>query len=491
MRTDLQVDPQCWRNGTMDGRPIRDVLAARDVGAIFRYLSSRGWSRSALAAATGMAETRVRQLMQGRQEVHSYLVLERVATGFAIPRGWMGLAFAGDESVHEAAPHADDRITAGETDSGWLTDPSAAPLPWTATGGLLAAHAVTDAGGMERRNLLVLLGAAATSTAHEWLIARSAPDMNRPAGRPVPPGVVDHLDEIAAHLRRMDDQLGGGSLLALVRQQVRSVINLLDERRYTETVGKRLHTTLAELLRLAGWLSFDTGQHAGAQRYWAAGLHAAHAAGDRALGANILGFLSCQAKDLGHVRDAITLAETALAGYPGATPRVTAILELRAAEAHANEGDPEACRPRIDAAFERLRDNAASTGEPGWCYWLDETHAHGQAGYSYLRLGDWERARSHLQMATRIQAPAYAREAALRHVLLAQTYVRQDHPDLDEAVRLGNLAVDALDGEVDSSRCVGHVQQLSTALTPYASRPAVRELRERAHLLTAAGTPTA
>jgi tetratricopeptide (TPR) repeat protein len=338
---------------------------------------------------------------------------------------------------------------------------------------------------MERRNLLVLLGAAATSTAHEWLIARAAHDTGCSTGGPVPPGVVDHLDEIADHLRRMDDQLGGGSLLSLARQQARAVVGLLDGRRYTESVGKRLHSTLAELLRLAGWLSFDSSRHAAAQRYWAAGLHAAHAAGDRALGANILGFLSCQAKDLGHVRDAITLAETALAGYPGATPRVAAILELRAAEAHANDDDLAACRPRIDAAFERLRENAASTGEPGWCYWLDETHAHGQAGYSYLRLRDWVHARSHLQTATRIQAPAYAREAALRHVLLARTYLYQDHPDVEEAVRLGNLAIDALDGEVDSTRCVGHVYRLSTALTPHASHPAVHELRERAHLLRA------
>jgi len=196
--------------------------------------------------------------------------------------------------------------------------------------------------------------------------------------------------------------------------------------------------------------------------------------------------MSCQAKDLGQVRQAITLAETARAGYPGASPRVTAILSLRAAEAYANDHAASACRKAIDAAFTALSDPPGAGGNPDWCYWLDEAHAHGQAGYCFVRLGDWDNARKHLRAAIRLQGPGTTREDALRQVLLATTYVCQDQPDLDGAISQATKAVDALDGEVDSPRCVGHVSRLVEYLGPYRRRPPVRDFIERARpLLTA------
>ncbi|MBV9730089.1 MAG: hypothetical protein JO309_11935 [Pseudonocardiales bacterium] len=202
-------------------------------------------------------------------------------------------------------------------------------LPWTAAGSLHAVRVVTDAGSMDRRILLTLLGAAACAPAHEWLIARPDAGVARSSGSPLPVGVVDHLDDIAGRLRRMDDQIGSGTLLPLVRAHLRHVLGLLDQRRYTDSVGRRLHATAAELMRLAGWSALEGGQHPQAQRYWVAALHAAHAAGDRALGANIVRSMSEQAEDLGQIRESVTLAETARAGYPGASPRVAAMLDLR------------------------------------------------------------------------------------------------------------------------------------------------------------------
>lgn len=88
-----QIDPLWWYSASVDGRPMPEVLAARDVGAVFRFLRGRGWSRMALSAATGMSETRVRAVASGKQQVRTYEVLERVAVGLAIPRGAMGLAY--------------------------------------------------------------------------------------------------------------------------------------------------------------------------------------------------------------------------------------------------------------------------------------------------------------------------------------------------------------------------------------------------------------
>jgi tetratricopeptide (TPR) repeat protein len=279
----------------------------------------------------------------------------------------------------------------------------------------------------------------------------------------------------------MDDQLGSGQLLGLVREHLRTVTDLTANRRYTDTIGRRLHATAAELLRLAGWLSFDAGRHPQAQRYWVAALHAAHSAGDRALGANILGFMSCQAKDLGQLREAGTLAETARAAYPGATPRVSAILDLRAAQAYASQQSATECRRAIDRAFAHVTGPASSTGEPGWCYWFDEAHANEQAGYCYLKLGDWSRARRHLRASLRLEGTGFAREGALRRTLLATTYAGQAQPDLDEAVAFGSQALDLLTGQVDSVRCVTHLNRLVEQLAPYRrSNITVRQFTDRA-----------
>lgn len=180
---------------------------------------------------------------------------------------------------------------------------------------------------MDRRSFLTVMGAAMSAPAHQWLLAEPVPYLTRSGkSRRVTLNAVDELDLMNASLRRLDDGGGGDRLLLMVRAHVRQVVQLIDHSSYTDTVGRRLHSNAGELLRLAGWLAFDGGQHAGAQRYWMAALRAAHTAGDRALAANTLGFMSCQAKDIKQPLEAVTLAESARAGYRGASPRVSAIL---------------------------------------------------------------------------------------------------------------------------------------------------------------------
>jgi tetratricopeptide (TPR) repeat protein len=375
-------------------------------------------------------------------------------------------------------------------DLGWRTSEdlvSAADglmLPWNAAGGLRALRVVTDAEDMQRRMFLTLLGATLTAPAHDWLLAYAAEDTAHATGTDLPVEIIDELDLITAGLRRMDDQLGGGNLQPLVSVHLRAVIDLIENRHYNESTGRRLHATAAELLRLGGFLAFDAGHHAQAQRYWVAALHTAHAAADRGLGANILGFMSCQAKDLGQTREAITLAETARSGYPVTAPRVQAILDLRAAEAYAVGADLSNCRRAIDAAFNRFSDPTPDHGEPGWSYWLDIPHAHGQAGYCYLRLGEWDAARRHLRAAIQGQGVTISREGALRQVLMATTYVRQTHPDIEKGLDLGNRALDTLTQQVSSARVIGHVSRLSDYLAPYRQNPAVKAFNNRTREIT-------
>jgi hypothetical protein len=149
--------------------------------------------------------------------------------------------------------------TINPQDLGWSADgidavPASAglTLPWTAAGGLQATGVVNDAGKMYRRMFLTLLGSALTAPAHEWLIAQPATEVASTTGRNLSGDVVEHLNMITTGLRRMDDHLGGGQTLGLVRQHLSAVVNLLEHRRYTDTVGRRLHATAGEFVAPRG-----------------------------------------------------------------------------------------------------------------------------------------------------------------------------------------------------------------------------------------------
>ncbi|GLI02998.1 helix-turn-helix domain-containing protein [Phytohabitans aurantiacus] len=102
------AEPSWWTDGSFEDRPVKQVLAIRDLGAVFRFLKTRGWSRAAIASATGLTETRVRAVAQGKQQITSYEVIERIAGGLNIDRGLLGLAYA------DPGPGASQTTSAGD-----------------------------------------------------------------------------------------------------------------------------------------------------------------------------------------------------------------------------------------------------------------------------------------------------------------------------------------------------------------------------------------
>jgi hypothetical protein len=76
-----------WTRGDM-----RVALANRDVASIYRLLQRYGMSQRVIASLTGQSQSGVSEIIKGSRVV-SYEVLLRIADGFGIPRGRMGLAF--------------------------------------------------------------------------------------------------------------------------------------------------------------------------------------------------------------------------------------------------------------------------------------------------------------------------------------------------------------------------------------------------------------
>src|SRR6516164_2506255 len=113
------VEPAWWTSGSIDGTLMRDALAGRDIGAVFRFLHQRGWSWAAIAQATDIGEQRVREVANGKRRVENYDVYVRVAVGLNIPREYLGVGLRpadGDGTLTSAvaapAPAVPARLTA-------------------------------------------------------------------------------------------------------------------------------------------------------------------------------------------------------------------------------------------------------------------------------------------------------------------------------------------------------------------------------------------
>ncbi|WP_374775783.1 helix-turn-helix transcriptional regulator [Streptomyces sp. NBC_01310] len=75
---------------------VRQALRARDVGAVFRFVQQySGASQARIAAAVGMTQARVNEIINRRREVSRLDVYERIADGLNMPddaRHLLGLA---------------------------------------------------------------------------------------------------------------------------------------------------------------------------------------------------------------------------------------------------------------------------------------------------------------------------------------------------------------------------------------------------------------
>src|SRR5262245_45573910 len=74
------------------------ALARHDIGTVFRLMQRYGHSQRAIAALTGITQAEVSEIISGRRRMLAYSVLERLADGLEVPRGWLGLAF--DDASH-------------------------------------------------------------------------------------------------------------------------------------------------------------------------------------------------------------------------------------------------------------------------------------------------------------------------------------------------------------------------------------------------------
>lgn len=87
-REPVSIDPTLY-----DREDVHQVLAALDIGALYRTLQDAGVSQRQIAALTGQSQSEVSDIIAGHRKVENYQVLTRIATGLGIPPHRIGLSW--------------------------------------------------------------------------------------------------------------------------------------------------------------------------------------------------------------------------------------------------------------------------------------------------------------------------------------------------------------------------------------------------------------
>jgi hypothetical protein len=296
------------------------------------------------------------------------------------------------------------------------------------------------------------------------------------AGRRIGADQVDQVEHRVARLRHLDDVIAGTDLAQVVTRELQATTFLVKQGSYTDALGRRLLSALGDLCQLAGWAAADADRNRLAVHYYATGVAAAHAAGDRPLAGQLITTLSYHLANTGRARDGVLLAQTAVTGCQGTTTAtVTALLLERLAWAYARTKD----RRQVERTLGRVEDTYAVSNpaeDPPWVYWLTVEEVDVMAGRCWVELAQPDRATTLLDRALVAYDADRPRETGLYLSYLAEA--RHQAGDIDEAARLGCRVLD-LTGRTASTRPDSRARHLQHLLRPHRGNAAVDEFVAR------------
>lgn len=271
---------------------------------------------------------------------------------------------------------------------GWLPvgELDGLPVAWTPQGCVAVLDATAGFASRDRRGFHLSAGGAIAAVARRWQSLGDSQTADPPPAAVSGGGTVTGLEQRLPSLRLLEMSLGGGRIRAVSDAELRLVTDLL--LRATDHDGSvpRLFAVAAELGRLAGRAAWETGHQAAAERYFLAGLSAAHAAADRALGGHLLSGLGLQLLYGGRIQEAAVVIAAARDGAGPVPARVTALLTLRQARAEAALGLADACDAHLGTAAAAMA-RAPHEPSPCWADAFDEAEYAGQVAACHLALG--------------------------------------------------------------------------------------------------------
>jgi hypothetical protein len=474
------VPPEFWQT-----EQFRQAFAAQHMGWVARAYRTHpyhhavygpdGISQALLGQWVGMRQPHVSRFENGPPTQHLDTLRHWV-------RVLQILAPASDGQLALPAGRSTGAEPASQPEYDPADDPARDPIlvaPWDHRGTVKAVVVLSGGVRVKRRVFISLTGPALTAPAHQWLVHEPGPLISGLSGGRISGRLVTQISAVVAELRQMDDVGGGGSVLAMAEQLFAKVAGLLDRASYDEATGRALHVVLAELGQMCGWSAYDSGEHGLAQRYWIAGLRAAHTADDRPLGAYILGCLAEQEARQGRPADALTLIETALAGSRGwQTPRLLAQLYNWQSWACAALQDSSACTAAISRARAQTEQFQADH-DPTWLYWVNSADVIAGSGQCLLLLDKPDRAAAMLDEGITLFDESLVRDRQIHLTYLIDALARPGQQrDLERAACYGIQSLDLAEG-LDSMLSITRIRGLSQQLKPHAEVAAVQEFLGR------------
>ncbi|HET6949527.1 MAG TPA: hypothetical protein VFI47_04075, partial [Acidimicrobiales bacterium] len=240
-------------------------------------------------------------------------------------------------------------------------------------------------------------------------------------------------------------------------------------------VEGELQGLLGELSAWAGWLAFDADDHDDATRYLQDALVQARLTDDPQLEARALTYICLLTRDR-RPRESLQCAEAALRLARGwATPRLVALLHLRAARAHASLHEPKAFSREIAKAKSQL-DHGTHYDDPLYVQFVTPQEVAGITGLSHLAMNKPERAVAEFRAITDNPDPSYRRNIGYYTVRLAEAAFQQH--DVSQASEIGLSAIPLVAG-LGSSRTARHLRALRASIDPHrVTVPAARDFAD-------------
>ncbi len=279
---------------------------------------------------------------------------------------------------------------------------------------------------------------------------------------------VEAVRDMVSLFSRVDQRRGGGHARTAVVQYLTADVSVFLRGRYVdERVRRDMFTAASELAYLSGWMAFDNGEHALAQRYFSSSVKLAAEAGDPAMAAHVLRAMAHQAVDLGHHREALELSSASIdrSRYLAASPRERSLLGVVHARALAVSREPKAAAEALLRAESDL--SAASEGddEPGRVFFFGQASLGHETACTLRDTGDLRAAVSQFRLSVRTRkASSFTRTHAVTLGYLGLVQARQG--ELEEACATWLRSLDAMEG-IRSGRTRQVASEMRAVLSPF------------------------
>ncbi|WP_405980473.1 hypothetical protein [Streptomyces sp. NBC_00158] len=273
------------------------------------------------------------------------------------------------------------------------------------------------------------------------------------------------------------DELGAGHARPMAAAFLVNTVGPWLKAEAAAPVRRSLLAAASDLVYLTGWMAMYERQHRLGQDYYVSALKLAGEAEEHVTYCRTLRGMSLQASNLGYGRRALELADSAAEAAPSAGPRLVAFLRGQQAHGAAMVGDKRQAFVRLREAEEalgRADDRRESIGG------YDRTAYLFHVAHVLNETKDVPGSVRTLRESIRLQ-PANERQGRLHaYGVLAQRQLSIGH--VEAACESWGRFLDEYEA-LSSARGDEHFEVMNLRLRPHATVRAVRDLRERAHLV--------